>query len=129
MRKSLLALLLLGTPAFAQQVDCNDAVTQRDMNHCAHERYMTADAELNQAWGPAMARMKELDSFVSESEKGAADALLGAQRLWIKYRDAACEAESWTFKGGSMEPFVYSSCLEDLTIARTQRLKDLASEY
>lgn len=111
--------------ASAQAVDCDNAITQFDMNQCAYESYMQADAVLNVTWKRAMAAMKSLDAILEVEKDGAADALLAAQRSWITYRDQACEAEGWLYHGGSMRPLIVATCLEDLTKARTERLKYL----
>lgn len=129
MKAIFLSLILVGTPVCAQEVDCGDAMTQQEMNRCAAERYTAADVLLNKAWKPAMKRMREIDGYLPEDQRGAATALRDAQRVWIKYRDAACGAEGWNFRGGSLEPFIVASCLEDLTRARTQRLLDLVETY
>lgn len=114
--------------AFSQEVNCEAPYTQHDMNICAYQDYQNEDAQLNEAWGPAMAQMREYDSYVSDADKGAAKSLREAQRAWIKYRDLACEVEGWSFRGGSMEPLIVSTCLASLTNERTRLLRGLVEE-
>lgn len=125
MRRLIVGLCLFCAPVFAQDVNCDDAYTQRDMNICAHQEYQQEDAWLNAAWGPAMAQMREFDSYVSDAEKGAADTLLQAQRAWITYRDLACKAEGWRVHGGSLEPLFVSACLAALTKERRLMLQEI----
>ena len=92
MRIRLVAGLLLaaGSAAAAEdEVDCNNAMAQQDMNHCAYLDYEAADAELNAAWKDARKTAKDLDAELSDDLKGADKALLAAQRAWITYRDSA----------------------------------------
>lgn len=128
MKRLALVFCCAFSPAVSQDVNCEDALTQRDMNTCAYQDYQREDALLNDAWGPAMAQMREYDSYASEANKGAAKALREAQRAWITYRDLACEAEGWSFRGGSMEPLMVSTCLASLTKARTTLLRGLVEE-
>lgn len=110
----ILALMLLPTPLFAQDVDCANAMTQADMNQCAAEAFQTADSALNQAFGPAMTQMRAV---------GGGEALRDAQRAWITFRDAACTVEGLRYAGGSMQGMVVANCRTRLTEARTQDLK------
>lgn len=98
-------------------------MTQSDMNFCAQADFKAEDGRLNAEYKAAMARARELDSYAETDGPGAAEALKTAQRAWITYRDAACEAESWLMKGGSAEPLVVLTCMATLT---AQRADDLA---
>ena len=90
--------------------------TQVEMNECAAAEYQAADAALNAAWGPAKA-------FFDGMGHGAA--LLDAQRKWIAYRDAACQAEILPYDGGSIQPLIYSTCMTRITRQRTDALTQL----
>jgi uncharacterized protein YecT (DUF1311 family) len=121
--------VVLAAPALAQDVDCDNAITQADMNQCAQMYYETADAELNAVWKDAMAAMKEIDSYQTEGDQGAAEALLQSQRAWITYRDNYCTAAAYHLHGGSAEPMEYAGCLAGVTEARTAELRSLAEGF
>lgn len=104
-------------PLAAQTVNCPGATTQLELNDCAAQAYARADTALNQAYGEAMAYARQ---------SGTVDILRKAQRSWLPFRDAACEAEASTFAGGSIQGMVRTLCLERLTRARTQDLKIFA---
>lgn len=128
-RSTGLVLLSLGLAtglATAQSLDCDTAVTQLDMNQCAHQEWQAADAELNVEYRKARTAMREMDANLPEAQRGAAIALRDAQRAWIVYRDLACAAEGWMFRGGSMEPLIVSTCLTALTEERINGLKTLS---
>ncbi len=113
-------------PGLAEdEIDCANAMAQQEMNMCAYQDFEKADAELNAVWRKAKASADEMDSQQEEeSMKGAAKALLAAQRGWIAYRDGACELAGWEAHGGSMEPMLVSGCLAEMTRARTKELQE-----
>lgn len=112
-----LGLALLQTPASAQ--NCEDPQFQQEMNYCSHQDFLAADEKLNAAYKTVRAKLREWDADLPENLKGGADALRDAQRAWITYRDKACEAEGFLFRGGTMEPLIVSSCKTRLTERRT----------
>ena len=120
-----LALGALAGVAHAQDVNCDNPMAQQEMNFCAVQDFNASDAELNEIYPQARAQMREIDSALPDDLKGAEEALLQAQRAWIAYRDLACEAEGYSFRGGSMELLIVATCKDDLTRRRTQDLKSL----
>lgn len=125
----LLPLLLLAADAPA--LDCENAMTQADMNQCAHQDYQIADVALNEQWAEAAAVMKIRDDnyeSVSDDRPGFFETLLRAQRLWIAYRDAHCTGEGYYARGGSLEPLLVSKCKTKLTIQRTRYLSFLIEQ-
>ncbi len=111
-------------PAVAQdEPDCQNAVTQFDMNYCANKDYEKADAGLNAVWKLAKKAAEESDVDQLDDLKGAAKALVAAQRGWIAYRDGQCELAGFEARGGSMEPMLVSGCLADMTNARRKELQ------
>jgi uncharacterized protein YecT (DUF1311 family) len=127
--RAAVVLLLLALPAGAQEVDCTNAMAQQEMNFCAEQDYLEADAALNDAYKQARAAMKALDADLPAGDQGAEAALLAAQRAWLPYRDAACASEGWMMHGGSAEPLVIYGCLATLTRQRTQDLLYLVEGF
>ncbi|HEV7307652.1 lysozyme inhibitor LprI family protein [Ensifer sp.] len=125
------AIILSAVPAMAQEekTDCENAVTQMDMNSCANQDYEAADGELNEIYRQALAATEAQDAELAEINAdyvGAQAALKKAQRAWIGYRDGQCELAGFEARGGSMEPMLVSGCLAELTKARTKELKAIA---
>jgi uncharacterized protein YecT (DUF1311 family) len=129
MFRSLLLLACLAVPAAAQEVDCATAMAQADLNACAYQDWEAADAELNAAYKRAMALLQDWDANLPADERGGALALKEAQRAWITFRDKACEAEGYAFKGGSAEPLLVYGCMRQLTIERTGHLTGMVQAY
>ncbi len=105
--------------AQAQKLDCTSPQTQSAMNQCAGLAFQDADIALNDAYGDAVAVASD-----GGDDGGSEERLRAAQRAWIEYRDLACEAEAPSSPmAGSMQPMLYSYCLERLTNARTEDLR------
>jgi uncharacterized protein YecT (DUF1311 family) len=119
-----LALLTAGG-AGAQVIDCKSPTTQSDMTSCEQMRQEGADKALNVQYKKTRAAMVALDADLDGETKGAEKALVIAQRAWIAYRDAQCEAEGFQARGGTMEPMLVAGCIANVTDARTKELKTL----
>jgi uncharacterized protein YecT (DUF1311 family) len=96
---------------------CDDAHTQLDMNICADKQFQAADAELNRVY-------KQIMSKAENDPK-----LKAAEVSWLKYRDDNCAYEASMYEGGSMQPMVYSFCLERMTKARAAELRGQLKEF
>lgn len=123
MRRAVLALLLLAAPAAAQQGDCADPQAQVALTFCAEQDWMRADAALNAAYKRAIARLRAQDADLPPELRGGEAALRQAQRAWVGFRDAACEAEGFEMRGGSGEAMLVYACRARLT---DERAADLA---
>jgi uncharacterized protein YecT (DUF1311 family) len=104
-----IAFLLAATAARADDVTCDKAVTQNDLNICAEDDYKAADKALNDAWNG-------LDG-------AAKTKLRPEQRGWIAARDAKCKSVAAEAEGGSMYPLLYFGCMAERTKARTRQLR------
>lgn len=116
-------MLALYSPAPAQDLDCEDPVTQVEMTGCAGLAAEAADAELNAVWKDAITVARARDAAEQSAEPPSEDILRGAQRSWIAFRDQACSAEATIARGGTMASQLFLSCLERLTLRRTEDLR------
>ena len=122
MKQILLGLILLGAPATARAGLCDGAQTQIEFNECTAQEAQDADVALNEAYRAAMSALKDLDASVPMAERGAAAALLAAQRAWITVRDQTCIAQGFYFYGGTARQAGINGCLTLITQARTEDL-------
>ena len=113
-------LILTGGTASAN--NCDTTMTQQELNRCADQDFQAADGELNDAYAEAVA-------FARAIGGEAEDKLRVAQRAWVAFRDAACDAEAYPKEGGSMQPMVYSYCLARLTDQRRADLISFSATY
>ena len=97
----------------AQEEEDRCCCSTYEMGQCLVKVEKKADAELNRLYQQAV---KALDP------KDAAR-LRKAQRYWIEYRDANCEAEMATYEGGSIAPSISGYCRIRLTRQRTEEIK------
>ena len=104
-----LAVVASAKPAYAQ---CEHAGTTSDTFDCFDHDYKKADVELNRIYTLAFTGL----------DVKAAENLRKAQRAWIIYRDAQCEAEYNKWGGGSGGPAAHLACLLHLTQLRTREL-------
>jgi uncharacterized protein YecT (DUF1311 family) len=109
----LIIFLGLAVPAAAQ--DCAQANTQADMNRCAGEAFMQADAALNAAYADLRRELED------EAERQVF--LTKAQRAWLALRDAECDFKTAESRGGSIHPMLVQQCRTELTARRTGELQ------
>lgn len=112
-----------------EEPDCDSPTTQADMNACAAIEYEAADKDLNAAYQQVRKKMSAWDKAADDDSKGAVDALVAAQRAWVSFRDANCEAAGFQARGGTMEPMLVSSCLADMSTKRAEELRALADGF
>ncbi len=124
----LTALLLAPTAQAADQLNCNNPISQLAMTRCAHLDYKAADRKLNAIYQRAITAMRKMDGELPGGLKGAEEALRVAQRTWVDFRDKACASYRFIARGGSMEPMLVGMCLTDLTRKRTKAVKQLVTE-
>ncbi len=117
---SLLALALL---AAAPQPDCERADSQPEFNECALISLRAADAALNRQWAATLRAAR------SEDDAPRVARLRAAQRAWIAFRDAHCDALHFPAIGASMDYTLNIGCRTRLTEERTRQLADFAREH
>lgn len=105
----------LFTPLADAALDCANASDQATMNQCAGQDFKAADKELNTVYQQISGRLKD--------NPDGKKLLVSAQRAWLGFRDAECKFSSSGVTGGSVYPWVYSSCLTGVTKLRVEALK------
>jgi len=94
-------------------VDCKNVRDQREANHCAELEYKNDDRELNRVYRQVMSQLKP------ESRRSLRD----EQRIWIKERDAKCQALLEEERGGTAASASYYACMSGTTAKRTDALR------
>ena len=100
-----LLLFCFSTVSFAQ--------TQAEMNAKANAQYAKADKELNKVYNQLM-------SMLTKSDKTL---LIQSEKDWVKFRDSHCKFVAGQYDGGSMQPLVRATCLEEVTRQRIAEIK------
>jgi uncharacterized protein YecT (DUF1311 family) len=94
------------------------AQTQAEMNKSAYEDFKKADAELNRYY-------KKIIDVLDVNEK---QLMVKAQKDWLKFRDSHCNFEIEQYKGGSISPLIFSTCLTERTNARIEDFKTILQD-
>lgn len=123
----ILIALAIALPAWgADEVTCNDAGTQQELNACAADDLKRADKALNDTYAALVKKESGDPVFIRK--------LRAAQRAWIAFRDAeleatfACKEENPYVCWGSMYPMCSAFYQAKLTRDRTARLRELLDE-
>lgn len=96
------------------KAQCEDAKSTLQINECLAKELKKADAELNSVY----------HSFVKRLEPDDAILLRKAQRAWLGYRDAQCQAEHALWGGGTGGPAALMNCKLELTRQRTTEIQN-----
>ena len=103
-------ILLLALAAVSSAPYTCTQTTTNDLVGCAFGKFKKADAALNAQW-KSMERPAKV---------------LRAQRAWLAYRDAECEAQNFASPDGSLYPVFKYLCLAELTDQRVKQLNQTA---
>lgn len=113
-RWALAVLLILQlNPAAALADNCDNAVSQTDMDVCAGQQFDAADKALNETY----ARLMKVISPAGRTS------LRNAERAWLEYRDKQCAFNLLARSGASVYPMVMAICLTGLTNQQNNELK------
>jgi len=115
------AVILLATPfmaAWSQSMNapdgpCRDAVATSDLSSCMAKALKSAEAKLNTTY-------LRIETALTEEEMKS---LAKAERLWVQYRDANCNAEYSLYDGGTGGPPTRLACIEAETKTREASLR------
>lgn len=121
MRKLIIFSLFIVWSTCTFAVDCTSGVTV-DIVECQNHDYQQADALLSVAYKRAMGSAKSYDKSGALANK-----LRDAQRAWIKFRDADCEAQRAVYEGGTMGAVVLNGCMLSHVKTRTKDLQEFTS--
>jgi uncharacterized protein YecT (DUF1311 family) len=102
--------------------NCDEMMTQLDINTCSAWFAKLSDRKLNQAY------QKVRETYLSFEPKDYRELrlkdLTESQLAWIKYRDTNCKWQGSKYAGGSAESMLVSLCVDRMSQARTQELLD-----
>ena len=91
MKNFVLLLLLFPSPVTAQ---CKEAISTKDMQDGMDNEWKKSDADLNRVYQESLKKLKpEQAAFLKK-----------AQRAWLTYRDAECEADYKMSAGDTAAP-------------------------
>jgi len=110
----LLFILLIGRPAFAENAEpCAAATNTLELNECAQRQFDRQEKQLNAVYQDTL---KLLEGSATKQ------LLIAAQRRWVEFRQADCDAQRNLFEGGTVAPQVYLGCMVDHAKQRGKEL-------
>jgi len=99
----------------AKDSPCEPSTVTSDLYACLDHARQNQDAALN-------AYYRRVQTVVKGDELTK---LRAAQRLWVQFRNANCDAEHEMYSVGTAGPVVKVACLEAMTRHRVAELKDM----
>jgi len=94
-------------------LECDEFITQAEMNEHAYQSFQRADTKLKNV-------LTSIESYLDKTEL---ETLRKAQDSWKIFREKQAVFASSQYKGGSIESLIYYSELERLTVERTASLQ------
>ena len=121
------------TTAQNKKVDCENAVTQMDINFCAKYRYEKAQKNMDELYKELLKNIKERQNdFANDNQLSGekfVNNFIDSQEQWKKYRKSYADFYSSIYHGGSMQPMIYFNAMTTITEERIKDLKDLLEEF
>ncbi len=121
MKKLVIISLFLATNAFA--LDCDNAITTLDMNACAKQEQEKVENELNLVYKQVIKSLSVPDTEVIKYSKVKSN-LIQAERSWVKFRKADCDATYSLHQSGSIRNLMYLGCMQSHAEQRIEQLKE-----
>ncbi|POA98423.1 hypothetical protein C2134_11900 [Chromobacterium sinusclupearum] len=117
-----LTLLAASHVALAADDSCKNAMTTLEINDCMQKQFEGADKRLNLRYQELLQKLRQNDNGVAADKDKPSSLLAQAQRKWITFRDADCDAKYQIYIAGTIRNAVFLGC----KIERTeQRIKEL----
>ena len=110
--RTLLTLLFFLPITSVSALDCSKAISTLDISRCSKIEQEKVESELNKVYKRVM---KNLEAKTKQS-------LRKAQRIWVKFRKADCDAVYAHNAPGSMSGLMYSGCMKSRAEHRIKEL-------
>jgi uncharacterized protein YecT (DUF1311 family) len=110
-------------------LDCAHAVTTPDINACAQLELEKKELELNQTYQRVLRTFDTISKTPSSvtDKSTLKQQLINAQRLWVKFRKADCDATYTYWSDGTIRGAMYLSCMLEKTKTRISELQAYTS--
>lgn len=122
--KVLPLLVLLASCSSAEEptTDCSDALTTQQINACTGAQQEQTEARLNAVYQQLMGLLAAPDAGL-DNAAAVQEQVRAAQRLWVAYRKADCDAQFALYADGSIRTAVYLNCMEARAAQRITELE------
>ncbi len=123
MHHLIIILTLACASSFAHAIDCNKASNTMEINECASIEQQKVEAKLNQVYQRVLKGMEKdyaSDGNFADMKKS----FVNAQRAWIKFREADCDAVYQKNIGGTIRNVMHISCMQAHAKRRIEELEE-----
>lgn len=120
-------LALLAASGSAAGLDCGKAITTPDINQCASIEQKKVEANLNKVYQRVLKSLGRQDES-QPSSAAVRTSFIAAQKAWIRFREADCDAVFQKYADGSIRTVMYIGCLQNHAERRIKDLEAYASE-
>lgn len=111
---SLLPFLTFAAQQSTDKINCDEAYTTQQMNHCAHEALQAEEVILQTYVEQSLIRFKD--------DKPTQTAIKNSQEAWENYKTAHCNAVFSAWRDGTIRTLMKLGCYSQLTQQRTLQL-------
>jgi uncharacterized protein YecT (DUF1311 family) len=115
---ALMFMSAMATPVWAEDVNCDNAMTTHDINLCADAELQKVEKNLNVVYQRVMAALAKAEDPTVRTQ------LLEAQRAWVKFREADCDAVYSHHQGGTMRTVMHIGCMQQHAERRIADLEE-----
>ncbi|MFZ6874154.1 lysozyme inhibitor LprI family protein [Undibacterium sp. Di27W] len=123
MRHLIILLTLACASSFTYALDCNKAANTMEINECASIEQQKVEAKLNQVYQRVLKGMEK--DYASEGNfADIKKTFINAQRAWIKFREADCDAIHEKNISGTIRTVMHISCMQARAKQRIAELED-----
>lgn len=123
--KRFIALFLLVLPTAtlsAEKLDCKNAITTPDANECASQDQHRVERRLNVVYQKLLKRLREPDATDEENSE-IRQKVITAQKAWVVFREADCDAQYEMYKTGTVRTVIYIACMRAHAERRIKELE------
>lgn len=121
-----ISLVCVFVASSAHALNCETAIATPDVSECAKQEQMVVEEKLNRVYQKALKHLNELDA---EQDSKSKQKLIQAQRTWVKFRDADCDAMYTQYEGGTIRSIVYIDCMQKHAERRVEDLEAIYEEH
>lgn len=121
---TLVPLLLALTTGAASALDCAEAITTPEINECAAIEQQAVEKRLNAAYRKVLAYLDSAEPAIADDAARARARLVEAQRAWIRFREADCDALYELNASGTIRTVLWIGCMQSHAERRIEQLDD-----
>lgn len=107
---------------------CKYSGNSRNANACAGGKQEESDKKLRSYYQSVLNAFRELASQEPYSNE-LPTLLATSQEAWSFYREKECNFVEQSFKGGTLQPAIWSDCMREESERRLQKLEKQVEEY